>query len=703
MHALEVSDPSEISIADAVFRPRGIALVGASADQKKISARPLQYLQRTGFTGLIAPINPSADEIGGLPCYAKVSDVGAPIDHAFIMVPAVAVPDVVRDCGKTGVKVATLFTAGFAEMGPEGAELQQLVLDIAHENGIRIIGPNCIGLIDIHNRMPLTVNAAIASLELKAGGVSVISQSGSMLGTALTRTASRDIGFSKLVSIGNEADLGVGEIAELMIEDRETEVLMLFLETFRDHEKLAAAARRAFELGKIVVAYKLGKSDVGRRVAASHTGAIVGGDDAANAFLRDNGILRTDTLDGFLEVATLVRGKRPPKSRNVGIMTGTGGAAAMIVDRLGQLGDTVPSPPQALRDSLAKKGIDISDSPLIDLPMGSSEGGRYAAVLSGLLATDHYDAVVSVMGSSASSYPEILVERILDAEHTDKPLAVFLAPLAEKGLKLLQDAGIAGFRTPESCADAVHAYLNWVAPTQRGAQNAPEEASRLAKGITVWDEAAATRLFASLNVPVADYRIIAESELDDLPDLGPLGERLVIKCLSPDFPHKTEAGLVALGVSPSDVAETGRTLVARARAANADAEIVGILCQSMEVGLMEMMVGFRRDPEVGPIVVLSTGGITAELRPSKSVRIAPVTAEAARQMIDEIPETRLVAGFRGLPESDLDQLAQVVADFSMLALVPEIDEAEINPVMLRQGTDGPVAVDGLVVPSQHKE
>lgn len=700
MHDVIDVNRGDRRLLDAVFRPRGIALVGASADPNKISSRPQQYLRDAGYGGLVAPINPRVNEIDGLRCYPKVSDVGQPIDHAFVMVPAVGVEGVLRDCGEAGVRVATLFTAGFAEIGSQGAERQARILKIAAECGIRLIGPNCIGLIDVHNRMPLTTNAAIATQVLRPGGVSVISQSGSMLGSLLTRSSPRNVGFSKLVSIGNEADIGVGEIAQMMVDDSETEVVLLFLETFRDHEELAKASHRAFALGKKLVAYKLGRSDVGRRVAASHTGAIVGGDEAASAFLKDIGVLRADTLDGFIELPMLIRGKSPPKSRRVGIMTATGGAAAMIVDRLGQAGDEIPAPPEKLKVELAEKGIDISDSPLIDLPMGASEGGRYATVLSGLLASDHCDAVISVIGSTASSRPQILVERILCAERTDKPLAVFLAPHAEEGLRLLQEAGVAGFRTPESCADAVHAYLNWRAPVDRPTMEAPAAARDLVAKTTSWDEASATRLFEALNVPVARNTILKEHQLDDLPDLTSFGDELVLKCVSEGFPHKTEAGLVALRVAPSEVPATARILIERARKANSDSEIDGILCQSMEKGLLELMIGFRRDQEVGPVVVVATGGITAELRPSASVRIAPVSPEVAREMISEIPETRLVAGFRGLPESDLEKLAQVIVDFSKVALFEEISEAEINPIMLREGDAGPVAVDGLVVPSE---
>jgi len=691
----ELSPETVPDLASAILRPRGIALVGASADSGKINARPQAYLRAAGYEGFVAPINPRADVIGGLQAYGSVAEVEGRVDHAFIMVPGKMVVDVIRECGAAGVSVATIFSAGFAELGENGAAAQAELVAAARDAGVRLIGPNCIGLINVQNRMPLTTNAAIAKEPMVPGGVSVISQSGSMLGSLMTRAAPRGMGFSKLVSIGNEADLGVGEIARHIVEDDESEVLLLFLETIRDPEALAVAARRAHQLGKPVIAYKLGRSAIGRRVAASHTGAIVGSDETASAFFRDNGILRVETLDGFLELPALVRGKLPPKGRRAGMMTATGGAAAMIADRLGVMGDTVPVPPEGLRAGLAEKDIHISESPLIDLPMGSSDGGRYAEVLGALLSSDYCDVVVSVIGSSARSRPEIVKERILSAKMSDKPLAVFLAPQADEALKLLQQEGIAGFRTPESCADAVHAYLNWNNPTERIQAPAPSEARELASGSKAWSEDAAIRLFSALGVPVVESEVVTEA---NLPKWSGSDDSLrVVKCLSPDIAHKSDAGLVRLRVAPEDVAATGAELIALARKNRPDARIEGILVQRMEPGLMELMLGFRRDPEVGPVVVVSTGGVAAEIRPSMSVRIAPVTEQTAREMLKEIPELRLVSGFRGMPQSDLDALARAIERFSHLAALPEISEAEANPVLLREGDAGPVAVDGLVI------
>ena len=686
------------TLGDNIFRPRTVALIGASADPAKNNSRPQRYLQEAGFEGRIIPVNPGRTEVLGLHAYPDLDAVPFDIDHAFVMVPAAAVEGVIEQCVRRMVPVATIFSAGFAETGPEGAARQQRILKAAQTGGVRILGPNCIGLVNAHGRLPLTTNAALQEEKPRPGPVSVISQSGSMLGSLLTRAAARGIGFSKMVSIGNEVDLSVGDLVSILADDAETEVILLFLETIRDGATLAAAARRAFAAGKPVIAYKLGRSALGRRVAASHTGAMVGGDELAQAFLRANGILRVETLEGLIELPRLVAGFGPPAGRGAGVVTATGGAAAMIVDRLGAYGDKVPEPPKAFRDALSADGIEISDSPLIDLPMGTGEKGRYARIVTGLMASDHCDAVVSVMGSSSRTNPTMIADRILTAQLGAKPLAVFLAPQADEGLRILHEAGLATFRTPESCADAVHAYLNWRAPlgTPRVGMQEVDDARALAVSGKSWDERAAGALFASLGVPTAKSVVLPSAGKAELP--AGLSGPFAVKCLSPDILHKSDAGLVRLGVSADAVSEVATELLGKARRAFPEAHLEGVLVQQMEQGLTEVILGFREDREVGPVVVLGMGGVTAELRPSISVRLAPIDAATAQEMIAEIPELRRLDGYRNLPRGDLAALADALERFSRLALLgPGIAEAEINPLLVREAGRGVVAVDGLVV------
>jgi len=686
------------SLAQALFAPRAIALIGASADPGKNNSRPQRFLRRHGYAGAVYPVNPARDEVAGEKCYPDLAAVPGPVDHAFIMVPAAAVPDAVAQCCGRGVPVATIFSAGFAELGAEGLARQRRMVETARAAGLRLIGPNCMGLVNVQDRTPLTVNAVFEEEYPAAGPLSVISQSGSLLGTVVSRARPRGLGFSKLISVGNECDLGVGEIAAMLADDPATGAILLFLETFRDADRLAAAARRAYAAGKPVIAYKLGRSSVGREVATSHTGAMTGPDEVASAFFRDNGILRVDHLESLIETPRLVLGQRPPRGRRVAVLTGTGGAAAMVVDRLGTLGAEVVPPSPEMIARLAAKDIRVAPVPLTDIPMGQSESGRYTEVLSALLASDHCDAVVSVVGSSARK-PEVIVGRVLNAQPRGaKPLAVFLAPRADESLALLEQNGIAGFRTPETCADAVNAYLHWRAPVARERPGQGE----LAAAVAIAARARAQRLnemdsyglFAALGIAVARGRVLNMAE-----DCAGMGGKVAVKILSADIAHKTDAGLVRLDVAAADAHEEVEHILREARARFPQAKVDGVLVQRMEHGLAEAIVGFRRDPEVGPVVMLGAGGIAAELKLSTSVRLAPVSLGEARAMVGEVRELAVLTGWRGLPRGDCEALARAIRALSLLACLDtrKVAEAEINPLIVRAEGQGVVAVDGLVV------
>ena len=681
----------------ALLQPRCVALVGASPDLTKNNSRPQRFLKRFGYSGRVVPINSSRIEVLGERAYPDLKSAPGPIDHAFIMVPTAAVPPVIDQCCELRIPVATLFSAGFAERGEEGLARQQDMVRKARSAGLRLLGPNCMGLINVHDRIPLTVNAVIEREDLVPGPLSLVSQSGSMTGSILSCAQARGLGFSKLISVGNESDLSVGELTDMLVDDDDTGAILLFLETFRDADRLAEAARRAYTCGKPVIALKLGRSSVGRRVATSHTGAMTGPDEIASAFFREHGIIRVDTFEGLYETAQLVMGHRPPGGKRVSVVTGTGGAAAMVVDRLGVLGADVVGPSPEIIEALGEKDIHVTDAPLIDIPMGRSDGGRYSSILSALLASDHTDAVVSVIGSSAEN-PQIIVDRVLQAgPRSAKPLGVFLAPRADNALVQLQASGVASFRTPESCADAVNAYLNWRTPGER-----PEPgfealaASEVAKRYTGkhLSEREAGDVFAALGIRVADNEVLRDqSRRVNLP--GPYA----VKVLSADIPHKTDAGLVKLDVQRDAVLAAVQRTLAEARIRFPEARIDGVLVQQMEYGLAEVIVGFRRDPEVGPVVMLGMGGIAAELRRTLSLRIAPVTLATAHEMIADIHELEMVRGFRNLPRGDCDALAAAIRSMSQLAHVAprRIAEAEINPLIVKAQGRGNVAVDGLVV------
>ena len=659
-----------MTLAQALFTPRCVALIGASGDETKNTARPQRYLARHGYGGKIAPINASRSEVLGLKSYKSVNETPFNIDHAFIMVEDVE--GALEDCGRKGVPVASVFTDGFADAGAKGMARQQKLVARARELGVRLLGPNSMGMINLSGGVALSVNAVLEMDAPPRGTTSIVSQSGTMLGTVLSRGAARGLGFSKLVSVGNEADVGVGELVELLAADPETRLILLFLETVRDAARLAAGARLAHAAGKPVVAYKLGRSELGERLARSHTGALAGEDAALDAYFRDCGILRVDMLETLIEIGPMLAGRRPPnlsRAPRVSVVTTTGGGAASVVDRLGTVGIETVTPG--------------SDAPITDLTMGK-KSATYGAVVRDLLTFPGNDAVLAVVGSSAQFHPRHAVEPIIAASKgADKPLAVFLTPQADESLALLAKSGVAAFRTPEACADAFRSYFSWKSPANPNMRTPPEWPKDIpVKGKLT--EAQAMTLFASLGVPVV------ESAIARAPDYAhSLQYPVVAKIVSAEIVHKSDVGGVLLGIKDRD------EFAARIRHLPHAGDT--ILVQRMEQGLAEAIIGYRDDPVVGPLVMVGAGGILAELYNDVVLRLAPVDEAGALEMIGQVKGLAVLRGYRGLPQGDVKALARTLSALSRLALVPgrPVGEAEANPVIVRQ--DGVVAVDALAV------
>ncbi len=648
---------SEARLTQALFAPRAVALIGASGDPAKNTARPQRFLRKHGYAGRIFPVNASRAEVLGERCYRNLGEIDAEIDHAFIMIEDVE--QALEDCARRGVPVASVYSDGFADAGPEGARRQARLVERARSLGVRLLGPNSMGVVNLPGRLALTINAVLEMDAPPAGTTSLVSQSGTMLGTLLSRGAARGLGFAKLVSVGNEADLGVGELVALLAEDPETRVILLFLETVRNSAQLATAARKAHAAGKPVVAYKLGRSALGAQLARSHTGALAGADRALDAFFRDCGILRVDMLETLVEIAPLVAGRKPPELKRtprVAVVTTTGGGAASVVDRLGLLGIECIAPDP--------------ESPIVDLTMTATSEG-YAKTLRELLAWPECDAVLAAVGSSALFHPELAVEPIVAAQAGEKPLAAFLTPHAERSLALLAARGIAAFRTPEACADAFAAYFAWRRPRQRPSFDAPQSSKD------------AFELFASLGIPVVEQQI---AHAPDFAHSIPYPVALKL----PGVDHKTETGGVALNIVDRAAFEV------QCKKMNAKE----LLVQKMVRGLAEAIVGYRDDPVAGPIVLVGAGGTLAELYEDFAIRLAPVSADEAQEMIAEVKGLAPIRGYRNLPRGDVGALARAVSAFSTISLLKDrpISEAEINPLIVE--ACGVTAVDGLVVPKE---
>jgi acyl-CoA synthetase (NDP forming) len=683
-----------------LLHPRSVAIVGASADPEKLTGRPVAYLQKHGFAGEIYPINPRYGTIAGLTCYPDVKSLPRPPDVGLVLLGAEMAADAVRQLAAAGTAAAVVLASGFAEAGPGGHARQEALRAAA--GAMRVLGPNTIGLVNLTDRITLSASGALEIAEFQAGNIAVISQSGGILGSLLSRAAGRGIGLSKLIATGNEADIEAADCIEALIDDPATSTIALYLEGLRNPGRFRAVAERAAAAGKPLVVFKVGRSESGARSAVSHTGALAGSDRIYDALFRQVGAVRAATFSDLLDIPMALAARRAPGGRRVAIVTSTGGAATLVADACGLAGLDLPPPDPATAERLV--GLNIRDAVLdrnpIDVTLAGVRPELFRQVIDALSASPSYDAVIMIVGSSGLARPDIVAGPVIEAlPRLTKPLLVYVSPDAPNIIKHLNSHGVPAFAAPESCAVALAAML----PTRAGPGPAvpPAASPRVVTGDLPsapgpLNEAESKRLFERFGIasvreffaPTPDAAADAARKLD-----GPV----VVKILSRAVAHKSEIGGVAVGVAPDQVA--GRCRAMGAAAAAAGAPIEGFLVQEQIRGGVEMILGFHRDPQLGPAILLGLGGIATELFDDTAIRLLPLGHDTAAAMIGELKSAALLRGFRGRPKADVAALAEAILAFQAMiaALGDRLGEAEINPLFVLPEGQGVRAADGVVV------
>ena len=679
-------------LARVLLTPKSIALVGASDDTTKTTGRPLPFLRRAGFDRPIYPVNPNRAMVQGERAWPALADLPEVPELVFVLTPTHTVVDTVRECARLGVKVVTVLASGFSEAGPQGALLEQTLAALCRETGIRVLGPSSLGLVNPRTGLMLTANAAFAEPDLPRGKLFVASHSGSMIGALVSRGKARGVGFAGLVSVGNETDLSLGEICSATLDDPGIEGYLLFLESLRHGAALRAFAQEAARRGKPVIAYKLGRSEAAAEMATTHTGALAGEDDVADAFLKDLGVARVGVLDALLETFPLARlfPLAPVRPQRVGVVTTTGGGAAMAVDQLGVRDVLVQPASQQTLDKLAAAGLPATPGRVLDLTLAGTKYEVMKKALDILQQAPEFDLVLAVVGSSARFQPELAVKPIIDSFGGAKPLAAMLVPQAPQALAALTQAGVPCYSSPEACADAIAAVFKRRAPGSATVAPVTGQACALS-------EAQAYEVLDVLGVPHAPA---ITAPLVAPPAALPFAFPVVAKVCSAQIAHKTEIGGVVLGIRDPQELDAAfqtlrRNLAEHAPTVNCEHALVQPMCR----GLAEVLVGYRVDPQAGPLIMLAAGGIWAEVARDRSIRLAPVTPEVAREMVTEVRMLQTVSGLRGKPRGDLEALAQAVSALSQLAVKPElkITEAEVNPMLVLPQGQGVQAVDALVL------
>lgn len=686
-----------------LLQPRSVAVIGASGDPAKTAGRPVSYLKKHGFTGAIYPVNPKLERIGELPCYSHVAALPEVPDVGIVLLGAERAHVAVRELAERGAAAAIVLASGYTETGDEGARRQQQLLDAA--GSMRILGPNTIGLVNLTDDIVLSASGALEMDHFHAGTIGVVSQSGGILGALLSRASARGIGLSKLVSTSNEVDLELADFVDALVDDPATQVIALYIEAIRHPEKFRAAALRAAQAGKPIIAFKIGRSEAGAKAAVSHTGAMAGTDRMYDALFRQAGVIRAQSFADLLDVPAALATRRVLRGQRVAVLTSTGGAGTLVSDSLGVCGFETPAPDEATAAAL--RALQSGDHAALDRnPIDVTLAGLQPDLLRGatraLLASPTYDALVVIVGSSGVGRPELMAHAIEDClPLSDKPILAYVSPHAPEAAALLTQRGVPAFVAAESCTAALAGMRQasgWQASEVVPESAVPVALEDLATGSL--DEAQAKRLFARFGIPCAREVIVCNGQEAE-GAAHELGGAVVLKILSSEITHKSDVGGVAVNVTTGQIAHRLEAMASEVER-NTGVRPARFLVQEMVSAGTELILGMHRDA-LGTAILLGMGGVTAELFKDTAMRLLPVAGGLSRSeamsMARELRTWPLLDGFRGRPKADVEALVDAIVAFSrmVLQLGDRLIEAEINPVFVLAEGDGVRAADGVVV------
>ena len=681
------------TIVGPLLRPRSVAVVGASDDATRTSGRPIAALRESGYQGAIYPVSATRSEVQGLRAWPTLSTLPEVPDHVLVVTGKDVVLDIVEESCRLGVPLVTVVADGYGEAGLEGRASERELLSVVAGSNTRLVGPSSLGVISTPANLALTANAVFARARLVQGTTFVASQSGSMIGVLASYAGTRGLGIAGLVSVGSELDLSLGEICASTLAEESIDNYLLFLESIRHGADLEQFARAAAGRGKPVLAYLLGRSAQGAALATTHTGAMTGDHAVASALLSECGIALVESLSSLLDGVALARRlpSAPASARpRIGVVATTGAGAAALVDQIGLRGCSVTPPSAAVREVLRAGGVTASESAVIDLTLRGTRPEIVGHALTTMVDSGEFDLVISVVGSSALSAPELAVQPLCDLRPAGTQAIALVMPYAPAAVSRLRKAGIPTFTEPETCADVIAALWRRSFPAGERVRIAPAPGAREQLA-----ENAAYALVDEAGIPCCPSLVVSLPLPDHL--ALPFAYPVAVKLHSARVLHKTDVGGVVLGVEDHSKLVEAVQRICETVTSRAGFTPDEVLIQPMESGVAELMLGYRLHADAGPIVVVAAGGELAGMLDDQVVALAPVTHDAALRMIGKLRVARLLAGFRGRPEADIDALAAAIVSFSQLAGLPDIVEAEINPLMVRPRGAGVVAVDAVAL------
>ncbi|HEX3888737.1 MAG TPA: acetate--CoA ligase family protein [Phenylobacterium sp.] len=689
------------SSLDPIFQPKAVAIIGASATATKIGGRPIAFLQTAEFEGSIYPVNPNYADVQGLPAFPTVSAIGAPVDLAIVAVPAAQVLASLEDAARAGVKASIIFSSGFAEVGPQGEALQRSITQLSHASGMRIIGPNCLGVMSGADRLYATFSPIISDGAAPHGHISIVSQSGAFGAYCYAMARERGLGVCRWVTTGNEADVDIGECLDWLVGDPVTKVVVMYMEGCRDGDKLVRALKKAQAARKPVIIVKVGRTEVGAAAAASHTAALAGADHVYDAVFRQFGAFRAQSIEEAFDLAYAITVAGLPRGPRLGMLTVSGGAGVLMADVAAELGLEVPEMPQAaqarIRDRIAFAG---TRNPVDITGQSGSDPELMPLAYELMLGDARYDSLVvflSAAGLSRGAPGLVGMAARMRAKYPDR--IIVMSSLFPPHLRAeLDAAGVIAFEDPNRAVRTL-AALTWIG--ERHASPAPSHAADRVVVIPAqaMTEPEAFDLLRAQGLPMASCRL-AKTPDEAAAAADAFGYPVVLKIVSPDIQHKTEIGGVILGLtSAAAVREGYATLRRNVATRRPDAQVQGVMVAPQLSGGVECILGVQRDPVFGPVVLVGLGGVFAEAMRDVVLRLAPVDVAQARQMISELKGHTILAGWRGSAAADVEALAQALAALSDVAVAAgdQIESIDINPVLVRPAGEGVVALDALVI------
>ncbi|WP_211177604.1 acetate--CoA ligase family protein [Pseudonocardia acidicola] len=702
--------PSPVGPTDwnRVFRPRAVAVLGATGRPDSPMARPLRWLADRGYTGRVYPVNPKYGELAGLPCYPGLADVPGPVDLVLALVPAGHAVDAVREAGAAGAAAIVVFASGFAETGPDGAALQQRLVETGRQAGVRVLGPNCQGIVYTPARLFATFSAAAERPLAGSCGIAYVGQSGAVGGSVLDIAAERGLDLTAWVSTGNQADVDLTDIGRHLVRDPEVSVLTVYAESVRDgaaYERLAAEAAAA---GTALVVLRSGRSAAGRRAAVSHTGAMLGDDTAFTLVSRRHGVVLVDDVEELLAVATVLRGQPRPAGRRIAAVSTSGGAGILAADRCEGHGLTLPELAPHTQEKLARLVPDFGAlaNPVDVTAQLFNRGERaFGEVCSIVCADPQVDALLvlltMVTGDAAVDLAEDLAAAVAA---TDVPCSVVWLAGQDQTTAARAVLGAAGIPVFSSIAVAARVAGALAPPAQPGTGAAPPRSPVIPTlptelpGTGLPADQAGWALLDALGVPRPDGRL-ARTPFQAAEAAHALGGTVAMKVVAPGLEHKTDVGGVRLGV-PAD-----RAAGVFAELAGAVADPDGVLVQRMIPAGLELLVGAAGGQDGWPpVLTVGLGGTGTEVHRDLATALAPVTPEAALALLRELRSWPLLAGHRGAAPLDVAAAVEVLVRVGRaVAHWPQLAELEINPLIVGPAGAGAVAVDVLVATRKDME